>query len=622
MVRDAKDISNPTRRNTASRIIKPFIEQTESLVQDGAVSLGKDQTVQELGTQIALEVEHAVYHVRSEGSGEPSNAYKEHIRTILNNIKSNTSLAIRLMSRALPADELAAMEASDMATDERKQQDAEEKATLDKQHVLTNEQEQGPRIRRTHKGEEYVDDSVQIPESTSSRIPVGKQDAVDHDAEAKSPAQATPGNKPQPLRKASAAGKGQLFRDPRRKSSSNFDIDKVWSTVQGSPTAAETPKPLGGRQQTSPPPSTQIATADPEIDHLLKDEDNESEPYSPKDFTEDGIVWRGRVNGGNLGTFSATAKFAAGCQPDVDNLRMTWNEVLPAEIKLHGRIQPSKADDYLCGLEYSSTTELIIVSIGEPKDADDKIQFDKFFNYLKQKERYGVGMQHQVPAIKDIYLLPMEVGQHLPMVMRALEHQFADPVQERSFLVPIVIKWTDLPHNADHVRQQQEAATMSPGVGPAVAQTPITPHEPQAHFQSQSHSQLPQYGQPLNGSGSASAAHQLSSAPAQSVTPSPQAPIAHAPVHAQLPQHQSVAAINALRVLGADMAALPAVVNLVAQAPEAGENEFTVIKECIDENAEAGRSLPVLTQMLTAKYHSQKSSKENGSGQPQAPVAA
>lgn len=620
VAQDAKDISNSTRRNTATRIVKPFIEQTGTLVQDGAVSLAKGQTVQELGTRIALEVEHAVYYVRSGGSGEPNNAYKEHIRTIINNIKTNTNLAIRLMSRALPADELAAMEARDMATDEQKQQDAEEKANMEKQHVLTDEQEQGPRIRRTHKGEEYVDDSVQMPESTTSKAPMKKPDAIDHDAEIKSPTQIDAGGKPQPLRKPSAAGKGQPFRDPRRKSSSNFDIDKVWSTVQGSPTAPETPKLLDGRQQPSPPP-VQTATADPEIDNLLKDEENESEPYSPKDFTEEGVVWRGRVNGGNLGTFSATAKFAAGCQPDVDNLRMTWNEVLPAEIKLHGRIQPSKADDYLCGLEYSSTTELIIVSIGEPKDADDKVQFDKFFKYLKQKERYGVGMQHQVPAIKDIYLLPMEVGQHLPMVMKALEHQFADPVQERSFIVPIVIKWTDLPHNAERVRQQQEAATMSPGVGAPVAQTPITPHEPPAHFQLYPQPQTQPYGPPMNGGGPGPTTHQ-SAAPVQYATPPSQTPVAHAPVHAHIPQQQPPAAINALRVLGAEMAALPAVVNLIAQAPDAGENEFNVIKECIDENAEAGRSLPVLTQMLTAKYHSQKSSKENGTGQPPAPVAA
>lgn len=609
VAKNAKDISNPTRRTTATRIIKPFVEQTEALVKDGAVSLAKGDTAQTLGTRIALEVEHAVYFVRSGGSGEPSNAYKEHIRTILNNMKTNTNLAVRLMNKTLPADKLAEMEAQDMATDEQKQQDADDKMNMEKQHVLTDEQERGPRIRRTHKGEEYVDENVQVPESAST-APVRKQAVAADGSDIKSPTQTSVPAKPQPLRKPSATGKGQPFRDPRRKSSSNFDLEKVWSGVQGSPTEAEAPRLPDGQQSPSAPVQPS-ATTDPEIDNLLKDEENESEPYSPKDFEEEGVVWRGRVNGGNLGAFAATAKFAAGCQPDVDNLRMTWNEVLPAEIKLHGRIQPSKADEYLCGLEYSSTTELIIVSIGEPKDPEEKIQFEKFFNYLKQKERYGVGMQHQVPAIKDIYLLPMDVGQPLPMVMRKLEHQFADPIQERSFIVPIVIKWTDLPHNAERVQLQQEAIAMSPSVGPPVAQTPITPHESQMQFQ-QFPQPTPQGAQPMNGG--------VPPAQMQYTTPPPQGPAAHAPVHAPIQQQQPAAAVNAMRVLGAEMAALPAVVNLIAQAPDAGEKEFTVIKECIEENAEAGRSLPVLTQMLTAKYHSQRSLKENGASKPQKPA--
>lgn len=76
------------------------------------------------------------------------------------------------------------------------------------------------------------------------------------------------------------------------------------------------------------------------------------------------------------------------------------------------------------------------------------------------------------------------------------------------------------------------------------------------------------------------------------------------------------------------MAQLPAVVNLIAQAPRAGESEFTIIKECIEENAEAGRSLGVLTQMLQQKYQNQRAGGDGAAhqnqtqNQTQAPVAA
>ena len=618
VAKDAKDIANPTRSKIASNIVKSFIEQANGLVQSGAISPSKGETPTSLGTRVALQVEHAVYHVRSGGEGEPSDAYRDQIRTILNNIKSNADLAARLMNNNLPADKLAAMEPRDMATDAQKQKDAEEKMKMDKQHVLV--EEQGPRIRKTHKGEEYVDESHQVAEPAAIKPPSKRPSTMGQDAEIKSPTSAGPGEKPQSMRKPSAAGKGKPFGDPRRKSSSNFDIDRVWSGVQGSPTEGDAPKFPEGPSRGSPPPlAGAAADADPEVDRLLKDEDNESAPYSPKEFVEEGVVWRGKVNGGSLGTFNTVARFAAGCQPEVENLSMTWSEVIPSEIKLHGRIQPSKADEYLCGLEYSNTTELVIVSLAEPKDPEDQAQFTKFFNYLKTKGRYGVGSQHSVPAIKDIYLLPMEIGQPLPTVMRALEHAFADPVTERSFLVPIVIKWTELPHNAERARQQQrEQAAQSPSVGPPVAQTPITPHEHQTQFDS--HHLQPQQAQAMTmngGSHSTPTPAQYSTPPQQQ---SQQQPVAHAPVQAPIPSNQSPAATNALRILGPEMAACPAVVDLIAQAPNAGENEFNIIKECIEENVEAGKSLGVLTVMLQQKYQSQRSSREQAANQGQAPV--
>jgi len=40
------------------------------------------------------------------------------------------------------------------------------------------------------------------------------------------------------------------------------------------------------------------------------------------------------------------------------------------------------------------------------------------------------------------------------------------------------------------------------------------------------------------------------------------------------------------------------VTQLCAQVPSAGENEFRIIKECLEKNAEAANSLEVLTAML------------------------
>lgn len=596
---DPKAIGDSSRSRVATNLVKVFGDQVSNLVQSGDLSLSKGETAKQLGMKIALQVEHAVYYFKSGGSGETSESYKDQIRAILNNIKSNPDLATRLMTGLLGPDKLADMNPRDMATEEQKQKDAEEQLRLEKQHILV-EENQGPRIRKTHKGDEYVDGSGQPAESTTSKpTPKPAVNTAVQDNEMKSP---TDAGKSAIMRKPSASSKGRPFGDARRKSSSNFDIDKVWSGVQNSPTDGEAPKILEAPHRGSPPPVQNSTDADPEVDRLLKDEDNdnESQPYSPKEYNDPDVVWRGRVAGGSLGTFYTTAKYAAGCKPDVENLSMTWEQLIPDEFKLHGRIQPGKADDYLCGLEYSNTTELVIISLAEPTDLEGKKQFDKFFNYLKTKERYGVVSQHSVPAIKDIYLLPMEVGSSLPSVMKALENQYPDPVTERCFLVPIVVKWTELPHNAERARlffqAQAQQAAQSPSVQPPVAQTPMTPSEPtmlqfEPPRQPFAHNQTS-----VNGGSSATYS---TPPPTYTTHPAVQPP----------PQMQSTAAVTAHRILGPEMAALPAVVDLITQVPTAGEHEMKIIKECVEENAEAGRSLTVLTQMLQQKHKDQKSTQ-------------
>ena len=585
VAQSAKDIADPTRSKIAGGFIKSFVDQASTLYSKKVLTLPEGQTAKTLGTTIALNVEHAVYQVRSGGDGEPNDAYKEQMRSILNNIKSNIDLAGRLMRRELTAVELAKMEPKDMATDEQKQRDIDEKMRMEKQHVLT-EEEKGPRIRKTHKGDEYVDEPAT---ATDARIqPTITTDRKEITEDMKSPTTAGP-DKPSIMRKPSASSKGKPFADTRRKSSANFDIDKVWSGVQGSPTEGDSKSSALAQARASLQGQTSINT-DADVDRLLKDEDNESEPYSPKEFSEEGIVWRGKINGGSLGTFNTAAKFAAGCQPEVENLRMHWNEVIPPEIKLHGRIHPSKADEYLCGLEYSSSSELLIVNILEPKNSPEQKEFGKFFSYLKDRERYGVGLQHTNPAIKDIYLIPLEPGQSLPSVMKALEHSFPEPVVEKTLLMPIVIRWTELPHNAERVRQQQlqQNAGQSPSTSANVAQTPITPRETQSmHFDQTA------YPTSTNGGN-----HD---------TPSQPSTVQHYNNQSSALADIPPAAITAQRILGPEMAALPAIVNLIIQAPTAGEKEFHIIKECILENPEAGKSLAVLTEGLQQKYTVQKS---------------
>ncbi|OAL22755.1 hypothetical protein AYO20_11104 [Fonsecaea nubica] len=594
---DVKELTH-TRKQAASTLIKLIEQQIKEAVKQGDYVVPTGTSATEVANQIGLRTEHALYHVQAGGSGDPNEAYKTQLRAISFNVKKNRTLGVRLLNGDLLPHTLASMDPKDMASDEQKKKDAAVMKELEKQHTIV--EEQAPRIRRTHKGEEYVDESRQVAaESATSNAPVRKPSVADPEGDTKSPGVRSPSVTP------AAPSKGSKPRPSvdtnRRQSSANFDIDKVWSNVQGSPDGDN--QRFGELPQQASPTTTvrePIAPgtkADADIDELLKDEEAESPPYSPKESAEaDGVVWHGIVNGGNLGRFHAVARYAAGATPDADTLRMTYDQIIPAEIDIGGRIQPSRADEYLCGLEYSNTSDLVIVCMPEPTNSLDQEQFDKFFRYFKNKDRFGVGIQHTNPAIKDIYLIPLDKSQEMPTFVKKLETDFPDPAQEKMLLVPIVIKNSELPHNAPSTQADgTPASAASPMVGGPIAQTPITPHEGSFPY-----NQSPIPGQ-QGANGTPQAQHGLGvtaafPTPTPSSLPQPHQPLIQPSLQPSPPPNSAMA--MAQKVLGPQLASSPSVVQLCTQVSTVGESEFDVIKRCLEQNPEAQGSLGVLTAML------------------------
>jgi hypothetical protein len=583
VVSSVDELSDGQRKNVATHLIKLFIDQTNLAVKAGAYSVPNGRTAKEIGTELGLRIEHAMYHVLSGRSGDSSDAYKNQMRTILFNVKKNPVLRDRLLSGNLSAHGLAAMDAKDMASEELQQKDAAIKKEAEKQYTVI--QEQGPRIRRTHKGDEYVDESMGLAsESTVSHAPVRRPSVIDHESsQTRSPDAMSPAV-------PHATGEIPLHKtrprpsiDTARKSSASFNIQDVWSSVQGSPDGdrQQFPQlPQHQAEQRPPGPGTQ---ADADIDELLKDEneDVESPPYSPKASTDDSeIVWRGVINGGSIGKFQASARYAAGAH--IGDLRLSWPQLIPSEILIEGRIDPAKADEYLCGLQYSASSDVVIISVSEPEDPVDRQNFTRLFDYFKNRNRYGVSIQHSNPAIKDTYLIPLEAGSELPELLQLLEqHELKRPVPERLLLIPFVVKNTELAGATprDHMASASPLVSVPPGSVPPQQQYQ---QPPGMHDGSVPAS----YGQPP-----VPPQAQLSTEGSHLPTPPP----AH---------QQSPATVAAQQVLG-PLANSPAVLDLIRQVPMAGVIEMNVVKDIILENHEAANDLQVLTRMLQERNQPQ-----------------
>ena len=631
VAQDPKELPGQ-RSGSAVNLVKLFIDQTKAAVKAGAFSLPRDTTPDAHGTQIGLLIEHALYHDLSGGSGQPNEAYKNQLRAITFNIKKNNSLAVGVVDESIAPHDLAMMDPKEMASEELQAKDAAMRKEAERQYSIVEHQEQGPRIRRTHKGDEYVDEERGVP-SLSTVSPARKPAAPEQDVKSPEIKSPTHTNRRQPS-----------VTIPRRQSSANFDINKVFSNVQSTQDGvAEQRFGELPPQPVSHEPAGPGARADADIDALLKDEDADSEPYSPKDYTDDGTVWRGIINGGSTGRFAASARYAAGAKPEDKTLKTTWSDLLPPEIGINGRIQPVKADEYLCGLEFSNSSDMLVIWIAEPAHEPDLTGFTKFFNYFKAKERFGVGAQNHQPALKDIYFVPMDKGQEMPAFAKKLEGDFPDQATERGLLVPLVVKNTELPHggvgSSPTVAAQAMQSPLVGGPGPAV-QTPITPQfantppygaptngipnqvqgQPGPHFPSEQQFRSPPPQQPY--SGPPQPQQSLPHPPSQAQHPLPPHPpqSTHSPFPQPPPQSQpqtTPAAQAAHRILGPALASSPAVLALIASAPTAGDLEMNVVKECIAENPGASERLEVLTRMLQERWGRQQaqSNQPGGEGQ-------
>lgn len=596
---DIKDLGNAARKGVASSLVKLFVAETKEATKSGAYTLSKGVTAEITGTQLALRVEYAMYMTKSAGFVEPNEAYKDQARSIIFNVKKNHELRNSLLKGDLSEVQLASMTAADMASEEQQRADAEIIKKAEKQHTII--EEQGPRIRRTHKGEEFVNEADQIAaESTENRTtkPTRRESGIDQDGDASM-------NDPDVLSPREMDTKLPRLPESRsgpspRQSSNNFDISNVWETVQGSPVANNHQFPeLPPQREPGGPVREPVgpgAGDDADIDRLLKDEDAESEPYSPKDTADgEGIVWSGVINGNALGRFNARAKYAAGATPDA--LHLTWQSLIPKDLPISGRIDPAKANEYLCGLQYSTTSDVIVVTVTQPEGSlQDAIEFDRVFKYFKDRKRYGVITQQVEPAIKDIYLIPLDQGDDLPEMLKLLEEKSIGDengrIVERMLMIPIVVKNTELPHSTNPNIDMPPTPTMQ--------HTPMTPYDSQAaqvlHFPAQG-VQYPHHPHPPPGI--ANGTPTPGQAPGQYYASPPPPYGVAAPAPGQQPSAQALQGppTLALQILG-PLVNAPAVAELLRQVPTADQFQLEIIRDICQANQQAAQDLGTLTGEL------------------------
>jgi hypothetical protein len=572
------------RQGSAKLVLKSLVHAIPIAITAGVFALNKDDTVHTKAERLAVEVEDAVHTTHAD-----KNAYIKQSRAISFNLKQNQELTNGLLTRSLSPQALAAMTSDDMASKELKRETAEMKARSDKQAIMVSDD--GPRIRRTHKGDEVIEeDNFTVP-NDSTMSTSRRRSMMDPNAEMASRSREnSPGDQvelPESIDdhrsrddiRGHVAPKYPLNIDtkaqaPTRKpsTSADFDINKVFSSVQ-SPVNTQHVR----RQSSNNVPPSHGPGVDPEIDKLLQD-DNESPPYSPAEYNSDPeIIWRGTVTMDSIAKFPAVAKHIGGA--DLSRL-LPWSDILQKDLRVAGRIDQEKANEYLCSLRYSPPTDVVVVNVTPTGEAASQ-GFRELYDYFQSKTRYGVLTNKGVGNIRDTYLVPVPPNPgNLPDFIINLEgHKVPEDRSEPMILVALVIR------NEYNVNAQQSFD------GANEAQSPSMIGHPQRQMSISG--SAPQMS-PIAPQGSFQG-------PPPALPSQPQMPLDEAQRRQQQEQQrmrdQQEGEVNARRILG-EFVDAPTVAFLMPQAYQMRPVEWQVIRRILEEDEKARGDLQHLSQVL------------------------
>lgn len=505
MVAEIGDLKDDTRSAVANLFFKKLGEGIGAANAEGSINIPGKVDQDERAKTLAIQVEHSTFlqYITPKWN---SSAYKDRARTMVYNFQKEPELRNKVLKGEISPQTFATMSTDDFLPEHKRRELEKMKLQVEKQNTIVKDE--GPRIRRTHKGEELVENANDLGHDSIFSGTAARRGSSQSDAEPKrsfspdsyhygsashspppyegdggnlfSPTLPHTDNKPsdKPLKVDTKVA------DPKsgtRKPSATtpFDINDVWNTIDASNSKHQNHRRSSSAAQKAPPtPQIPQGTVDdPEIDDLLKDDENESPPYSPPgvEYSLDpDVIWSGAIelkssDSTAMASFTGTAKFVGGADIATTlNLR----ELLPSTLVATGRMSKDRVNEYLCSLFYQEKTKCLVVLAVSPtaQDSHAQQQFDIFYNYFQSRGKVGVLGAIESSLVKDVYAVPVEQVNTaaqtggFPDWVHKLENctLLDQPHEDKMILIPIVV-YKNLPNHGVPVTP---GLMDSPVVGP------------------------------------------------------------------------------------------------------------------------------------------------------------
>jgi Transcription factor S-II (TFIIS), central domain/SPOC domain/PHD-finger len=425
---------------------------------------------------LGLAIEHALYATFATSEPGYGAEYKNRFRSISFNLKDpkNTSLRERVLNGSLPPEDLVKLSNEELANQELRAQAEKIREEGVAQSVL--KVQTGPRIRRTHKGEELIGEETPVitptegtpmaPFASTVRdvSPTSKPEEGGVPASPKSPIS-------QRSREASPRNSPPDSTDtaPERKPST-FNLENVWERLRSPATEDPSIDPIDIDFSDLPAPPI----ADPDLDRILGKEEADtvnSPPYSPSAYAYDlppteikaSPIWKGDLSMPLVAQFHAQAHFIGGPLTITD---LPWSQLLSPALLIDGRIPIETTNKYLVAQRVSASKDIIALQL-EPADEGARAQHEKLVRYFEDRQRWGVLTCHS-PLVKDAYIVPLSVEAGIPEVVEAMDTHEIPRLRTGPYLIAILVVQKNIP-----VEVKQPTPPPAPVPAPVAAAVPV-----------------------------------------------------------------------------------------------------------------------------------------------------
>jgi hypothetical protein len=580
------------------------------------------ETARSLASRFALQISLAAVSHYGEITSSDSPATAR-MRTIMFNVRRNAVLIDRLLSGSLNSQELVTMPTEEMASEDKQREFAVMREAAEKQMILT--EEAGPRMRKTHKGEELVGEDDNVSHEFQQPELRDRDDAAD-DVPMQSPAVSRPPESPADATRAPLAVDIATPTDSVRRQSTNFDINSVYSNVR-SPQADQ--QAFLQRRQSSmmTQEKAHAPVEDADIDRLLKDDDNDVEMTGHS--SDPTVCWQGSISMQSVESFDAVARFVAG--GDFGQI-VPWDKLISNTLSIQGRIESTKGDDYIRDIGTNSDNYDVAILAVSPVTSEGRAIMDHFYTYFQSRGRWGVVPSEHFGSdvMKDMYVIPIEAGgSNLPPFIDMLEHcTIETPRKEHMVLLALVAKLPDVkpqqpPTEFFERYPPQEIAAGQVAQPSNAPQASNIPHMPSPSPVNNPHG--PQYspmasnfpGQYSNPYGQPTPANALQPvAPMAQMAPmAPMAQMTNAPPHHQIPK--------ALEILGPhidDPVIAQILIDSLSKNQVVSEVQMANLRHVVNENPEARTNFSVFVEHIRQKTEAQTNGQQQHQHQPMGTV--